>query len=126
MLRFLGWLTFVFFAAFIGLVIYIADSGQGAKYWSFLDHVPYGDKLGHFLLMGTLCLLLNLALRARTLQRGRGTILLGSLIVAGIATAEEITQLFLSSRTFDLTDLAADYLGIFLAGRLAVWLCRDR
>jgi hypothetical protein len=126
MLRLLRWLPFIFFAAFIGLVIYIANSGQGSKYWSFLDQLPYGDKLGHFLLMGTLCLLLNVALRARTFQGGRATVLLGSLIIAGIATAEEITQLFLPSRTFALTDLAADYLGIFLAGRLAVWICRDR
>ncbi len=120
----LRWLPFLLFAAFIGFVVYLANSGQGGTYWSFLDDIPYGDKLGHFWLMGTLSLLLNLALRARTVRIGPVTVLLGSLIVAVVVTAEEFTQIFLPGRTFDLIDLGADYLGIFLAGRLAAWLYR--
>ncbi len=126
MSRFLRWLPFALFAAFIGLVVYLADTGEGPKHWAFLAAIPYGDKLGHVGLMGTLSLLLNLALGARLVRIGPVNILLGSLIIVILVTGEEISQHFLPSRTFDLVDLAADYVGIFLAGRLALWLCRKR
>jgi VanZ family protein len=34
-------------------------------------------------------------------------------------TLEEVSQLLVETRTFELIDLVADYLGIFVFGRLA-------
>jgi len=84
--------------------------------------LPHGDKIGHFLLMGSLALLVNLAMDVRRINiRGR-YFLLGSLTVCLIVTLEELSQIAIPARTFSFYDLAADYLGIYLFGRLAVFL----
>jgi VanZ family protein len=45
-------------------------------------------------------------------------VLLGSLVVVILAAAEEVSQLYIPGRSFDLLDLAADALGIWLLGRV--------
>ena len=120
--QWLPWAIFVGFAVFLSFVIRIANTGRGGRYWSFLDRIPYGDKLGHMLLMGTLCFLLNMALRCRTVPLGGEVrIFLGTLLVALFVLGEEISQIFLPSRTFDFVDLLADAIGIALASWLA-WM----
>lgn len=113
-------LLFVAFAIFIGVVIWVANTGQGARYWGFLDAIPFGDKLGHLILMGTLCLLLNLALHCRTIRLAKLPVLFGTLLVSAFVLIEELSQIFLPNRTFDLLDLLADAIGIALASWLAV------
>ena len=113
-------LLFIVFAVFIGFVIWVANTGQGAQYWGFLHAIPLGDKLGHVILMGTLCLLLNLALRCRRIRLGKLPVLLGTLLVALFVLIEELSQILLPNRTFDLLDLLADGIGIALASWLAV------
>jgi VanZ family protein len=123
MTRLRSWLPtllFVAFAIFIALVIRAANTGQGERYWSFLDAIPFGDKLGHVILMGILCFLLNLALHCRTVTIRKSPILLGTLLVSLFVIVEEISQLFLQYRSFDLGDLLADAIGIALASGLAV------
>jgi len=44
------------------------------------------------------------------------------LIVVVIMTLEEFSQAFVSSRTFDLIDLTADYVGIICFSYLALWI----
>ena len=103
----------------LAVIIFLADR-KGTRYMlNFVGNIPYGDKLGHFLLMGGFSLLLNLVLGARTAGFGKIRYLLGSLIVAVIVTLEEISQIFVAGRTFDWSDLVFDYLGIFLLGELA-------
>ena len=110
------WLIFAGFVLFMVFVVYAANTGQGGRYWSFLDAVPYGDKVGHILLMRTLCLLLNLALRCRMI----GRVLLGSVIISVVVLGEELSQIFIATRTFDFGDLLADAIGILLASWLAI------
>lgn len=93
---------------------------------NFVGTIPYGDKVGHFLLMGVFSFLLNLVLNAKTTRFWKIEILFGSLIVLIVVTIEEISQIFVSGRTFDWSDLVFDYLGIFLFGRLAQGLCRKK
>ena len=45
-------------------------------------------------------------------------VLLGSVAVLILAAAEEVSQLYIPGRSFDLFDLAADALGIWFLGRL--------
>jgi VanZ family protein len=100
------------FLCFLGAVIFIVDNDLGDGLFRFMNYVPGGDKTGHFLLMGTLCLLMNLWLNHRVLRISGFALLFGTLITIGLVTVEEFSQIFVKSRTFDLIDLAADYLGI--------------
>lgn len=102
------------FFAFIIWVIYLANTGQINTYFSFYNHLPYGDKIGHFCLFGFLTLCINLALKCRAIQLGRLRIYWGTACVTTFVVAEEFSQKFIPSRTFDLTDLAADAAGISL------------
>ena len=55
------WLA-ILFSLFIVLIIVLADVGVLSRTLRFLHAIPYGDKAGHFILYGTLVLLINLAL----------------------------------------------------------------
>lgn len=107
------------FALFMVGLVALADSGHGSQFFRMANRVPAGDKIGHFLLFGTLSFLVNLVLRAVEIQFGRICVLKGSSAVLFVATLEELSQLFMRSRSFDFADLAADILGIWLFGWLA-------
>ncbi len=112
---------------FILAVIILIASQKGTRYLlDFVGGIPYGDKLGHFLLMGGFSFLLNLVLNARTFRLWKLNYLAGSLIVLVVVTLEEISQKFVAGRTFDRGDLVFDFLGIFLFGELAKFICRRK
>jgi VanZ family protein len=71
-----------------------------------------GDKVGHCAIMFTLSALANLALGCRSIRLGSQSVLLGTAIVTLGVTAEEFSQMWIPSRTFDLLDLSADLVGI--------------
>ena len=114
------------YASFMYWIISSANTKTDNGLLSLSACIPYGDKIGHFFVMGLLALLVNLLLNSRRQSIGKREFLLGSLIIAGIVTAEEFTQIFIPSRTFSLFDLVADYAGIMILGRLAVGLSRQR
>lgn len=103
-------ITLAVYVAFVVGVVGLADAGGTHAVFSFVDAVPYGDKLGHFLLIGLLALLVDLALGCRDVRR----VPLGPAIVSVLVLAEELSQLALPTRTFDGLDLAADVIGIVL------------
>lgn len=113
----------VIYVLILAGIIFIADL-RGTDFFSFINYIPYGDKWGHFLLMGLLALLVNLTFKARSVRIGLFKYLLGSLIVSGVILLEEISQIFLRGRTFDTVDLLFDFAGIFLFGELARIICR--
>lgn len=104
-------------------IIFLADS-NGTNYFSFIRYLPYGDKIGHFCLMGIFSFVVNLALNARTIQIWKLNYLLGSLIVFAIVFVEECSQIFVSGRSFDLTDLIADTAGILVFGETARFIVK--
>ena len=116
-------LTIVYFFILAG-IIFLADR-KGTRYLlNFVGNIPYGDKIGHFVLMGVFSFLVNLALSAQRFQIWKFRYLSGSLIVLLIVTLEEFSQIFIRGRAFDLTDLIVDYLGIFLFGEIARFVCQ--
>lgn len=115
-------LTFIYVLILAGIVI-LADL-QGTNYFSFIGYIPFGDKIGHFCLMGMFSFLLNLVLKVKQIRFLKVNLLLGSLIVFLIVTLEELSQIFVRGRSFDVTDLIADYTGIFLFGQIAVFIFR--
>jgi polysaccharide biosynthesis protein VpsQ len=113
----LKWLSFSFFFLFVAGIIIGNDLGQLrtiVNYW--VGSVPFGDKIGHLVFIGILTFLLNDALDGRMVKMGGLKVLLGCSIVAVVMTLEEISQIWIPWRTFDLVDLSANYLGIGLAG----------
>ncbi len=119
--RFFRWLAF-FFAILIMFVIIAADMdlipGLLAPIYAF----PNGDKIAHFLLLGTLSLLVNLGFnneRTRFLGIRRGSLLLAILI-----TLEECSQIYIDNRKFSLMDLMANLGGIIIMGELGAALRR--
>jgi hypothetical protein len=120
------WLFAGIYIALIVSIIVIAD-GKTTYHWlNFARGWPYGDKISHFLLMGGLSFVVNWAMRCRRFSWWRFNVLRGSAIVTVLVALEEFSQLFIRYRTFDLTDLACDFAGIFLFGRLACWLTQNR
>lgn len=111
--------------AFIGfflIIIRIANRGEGDQWWSFIHHIPYGDKVGHLGLVGTLCFLCNLALPDWKWHRLPRWITPTTLILLLLLTGEEIAQAYQPHRTCDLYDWLADLAGLatgqWLAGKI--------
>lgn len=110
----------------LATLVVLADRGELDQYISFYKLIPYGDTLGHFLLMGTFSFLVNVAIKAREVRMAGRQFLLGSVVVFGIVLLEECSQPFFAGRTFSLLDLAADAVGIWFFGRLARVVCANR
>ena len=107
----------------IALVVYLADHSQTQYVLAWVRAIPGADKAGHFLLVGGMSFVLNYSFRARKVALGSVMLLLGSAIVFTVMTLEEISQLFIATRSFDPGDLLGDYLGIWFFGMLAERIC---
>jgi len=103
---------------FVAFIIFSADQGQMPRLIANLYNFPNGDKLGHFLLMGSLAFVVALALPHSWKLRGL-------LILAGLLTLEEFSQLLFHHRTFDLLDLSCSLAGVVVFGGLNLWLTRS-
>ena len=110
----------ILFTLFIVLIIVLADMGR-LGILNLVNRIPYGDKLGHFILYGILTLLINLTIIRSPPGRSRGlTAVIIGLTLALLIGLEEISQQYFSSRTFSLTDLIAGYLGVIFFSWLAI------
>lgn len=102
----------ILFSLFIIGVILLADLGR-LGILNVVNRIPYGDKIGHFLLYGLLTLLIDLALfRSRPNLSRHLLALRVALILALLIGLEEYSQQFFTNRTFDLIDLFFSYLGV--------------
>lgn len=117
------WLTALFILFILGIII-AANQGANWELFYIIRTLPYGDKIGHFGLMGLLAFLVNLSLQGRAVNLWGRSVLLGSLLVVIFVTLEELSQAFIATRTLSFMDWTADMLGIWLFGRLAAWLSR--
>jgi len=82
---------------------------------------PSSDTVLHFLLIGSAGWLLH-----RALDRRRSDLLglrlpVGPLVVALVATADEIRQAFVATRTFEVSDLLANLAGVALFFAVDHW-----
>ena len=91
------WLT-VLFILLLAAIVFAADSGRMPGFVAGLYDFPNGDKVGHFVLMGLLSLMVNLGVLSgpgrRTLRRA----ITASLVVAGVVALEEFSQRFFLTR----------------------------
>ena len=115
--------TFIYLIL-IGLIITLANQGLLSVQW--LRQLPYGDKLGHFILIGGLSFLVNLSFKC-PYWRWRGVLILKACVyVALLISLEEFSQYFIPQRSFDLGDLAANYAGILCFGYAAYFLQKHK
>ena len=116
-------IALAFFVALL-CVIYAADTGRLgplAVVYSFRQ----ADKAGHFILLGTLAFLVDLALLQVLPRVSAWTLALaGSLAIATLISLEELSQLWVPTRTADWFDLLASYAGI-AAGTLLALALKD-
>ena len=109
----------IVFFLFIIWIIYLANSGLNSIFFDFVKTIPFGDKLGHFILFGSLTFFATIILKFRTFSIGKFHIYYGFTFVSAFVIIEEFSQIFIASRTFDLLDLSADFIGIITATILA-------
>lgn len=102
------------FGLLIALIIYDANNGGSFGTLYVMNFGVHADKFAHFILFGLLSFILNMALGLKRVRLWRFRLYLGSLSVGIFVVIEELSQLFIATRTFDLNDLAADYAGIFV------------
>ena len=113
------WLTFLF-TLFILLIIVLADTGK-LGILAIVYHIPYADKVGHFILYGILILLINLTLfRSYPFRSRIGMAVVSGLTLAFLIGLEEFSQQFFAKRTYDLVDLTFSYLGVIFFSWLAI------
>lgn len=99
----------------LGLIVFLADRGELPEFVHRLYNFPFGDKVGHFILIGLLAFGLNLVFSSRSIYGFPLPLFFGSILTLILATGEEISQNYFASRSFSLLDLGCSYLGILVA-----------
>jgi len=116
MLRIIAGLFFAFV-----LLVFISANTSAPFYGQWIQHIPFADKIGHFILVGMVAFFVNLLLNCKRFRFGGAQLLLGSAVVVLFFTLEEASQYFIPVRTCEVLDLLCNYLGIFVFGKLALW-----
>lgn len=101
------------YLASMGLILLLANSGATDIFRSNVgNYIPQYDKVLHFTLLGSLAFIVPFALlNGDNKDFYLKHLLIFSLIAIGV-TAEEFSQKFIDSRSFNYYDLLADYLGL--------------
>lgn len=110
------------FFLFISYIIFLADTADLNYGLEIVKIIPYGDKFFHALLYGMMAMFLNYGLGRKKVYGMQ----LGSVLVLLFATAEEFSQIFIATRTFDLYDLLADVVGVILFSYITISLRGDK
>ena len=113
----------VLFFIFVCYVIIGANLKWKLSVFKWVSYLPLKDKAGHFLILGVFSFFANLFFEAKKIKIFDFKFLKGSFWVFVFITLEEFSQIFIANRSFDLIDLGANYLGIFVFGYLAELLC---
>ena len=103
------------FFLFILWIIIVADSADYNYAFFMVGTIPYGDKIAHALLYGVMAMLLNFGLDFKTKQFLGLNLQVGAMIVLLFAGLEELSQYYFPSRTLDIYDFVADFIGVVLA-----------
>jgi VanZ family protein len=117
----------VLFFIFIIAIIVLADNGSLPRFIPAIYDFPNGDKLGHFILYGLLNFFITFVFLSSRPSKPRGWVTVSvGLILALLIALEEYSQRFFSTRTFDLIDLSASYLGLLAGGWMAYTINKKR
>ena len=105
------------FFIFVIAIIILADRGSLPPFIRSIYDFENGDKLGHFILFGFLTFFIARTFLSSLPSKSRSwvTLSVGLILALGIAL-EEFSQQYFSTRTFDLIDLLASFLGVLVGG----------
>jgi VanZ family protein len=115
----LAWRWTVAYVLVLLMIVIFAGLGRLGGVLNTIHAIPLGDKLAHFLLVGSLAYVVNISLRGSGVQLFGVRILYGGLLIFWVMTLEEISQHWLTSRRFDLGDMLANTLGVLVFSYLA-------
>lgn len=109
-------LIFLLASTFFIYIVVAADRAALPDFIVVLYHFPYGDKIGHLLLMGIWTWIIQACVIAWHKNNGHDArkITVVAWVVAGFVTIEELTQIFIPNRNFSISDLVCSYLGILI------------
>lgn len=99
-------------------VVYLANTGSDLL--RIFYGIPNFDKVGHFTLFGILAFFVNKAMGCKKTEVLGNVVLTGSLWIVLFVGLEELSQIFIATRNFDVSDLMYDLVGIYLGGFIAV------
>jgi VanZ family protein len=117
----LRWLTAAF-VILIATIIALADSGRMPDFLVNLYHFPNGDKVGHFILIGILSLLVNSgALSLFPSTNPKRLVIVTNFVLALLLGIEEWSQQFFPNRQASLFDLLSSLAGIAFFAWLTWW-----
>ncbi|WNC68881.1 VanZ family protein [Thalassotalea nanhaiensis] len=109
------------FFTFLCVVLFMANTGQQSIVMDIKNSLPYGDKIGHFCMYGSLTLFANYAFKFRYFTANKMN-QYGTVLVLLFSTTEEFSQIFIATRTFSFADMAANFTGITLFTLLSIYL----
>jgi VanZ family protein len=114
----------LFLALVIGIVI-LADTDHLPTFIDSIYDFPSGDKVGHFILFGILNFFVTNVFLSSLPSRPRFWVTLSvGLTLALFVALEEFSQKFFATRSSDLFDLLAGFLGLFVGGGIALKIKR--
>ena len=120
------WLT-ILFTLFIFLIILFADLGFLGGPFRIIDSLPFGDKIGHFMLIGMLSFLIISSLfQAFPARDPKRMAIAAGLLLLFVFTVEEASQWPIAGRDASLADLLANYAGIVFFGCIAFFVDKKR
>lgn len=105
-----GW-VFAFWVYF-GVIMTISASAYLKVLPVKSSVIPFYDTIGHFVLVGLAAFFSHLALNKRRINFLKFSLPLAPILVVICSIVDELIQRFSPYRTFDLTDLAANLVGI--------------
>lgn len=86
----------------LSTIVCLANQGALPEALSFYRKLPFGDAIGHFVLMGILSLQATIACGQHRVGILNFRIPTGPVLVLMIVFAEELSQIFLPNRRFSL------------------------
>ncbi|BAZ30280.1 hypothetical protein NIES4074_27360 [Cylindrospermum sp. NIES-4074] len=107
------------FWVYLGILLSISLSAYLRVFPTQIAQIPYYDKILHFILLGIAAYVSYLSFNKRKIKILNFYLPLAPLIVILFCILDEITQLLVPYRSFDLVDLACDICGIVLFTWLA-------
>lgn len=109
------------FFTFLCVVLFMANTGQQTIVMDIKNALPYGDKIGHICMYGSLTLFTNYAFKFRYFGKSKMN-QYGAVLVLLFSTTEEFSQIFFATRTFSLSDMAANLTGVTVFTLLSIYI----
>ena len=99
----------------------MANTGQQSIVMDIKNALPYGDKIGHIGMYGSLTLFANYAFKFRYFGNNKMN-QYGAVLALFFSTTEEFSQIFIVTRSFSLSDMAANLTGVTVFTLLSIYL----